>query len=299
VTISTPDCTGWLEVSIDVHPVAHEALSAFLFDLGCKGVVTKDFNDHTLKAYLPFRKNPEDIRTRLTLFLQALKEIFPEVKSQEPIFSKIEDQDWSRNWRKFFRPDRVTQRLLVLPAWEPVTPYMDDGQVIRIDPGPAFGTGQHPTTRMCLEAMENIPLPGSWTMLDVGTGSGILAIYGAKLGASRVAAIDLDPEAIRWAERNIKLNDVAVGMDLSSRPIEKWEENFFLITANLILSVILDLMPHFPPVLYSNGWLILSGILRDQVKEVEGGLAEYGFYKDQALYQEDWACLIARKKIKE
>ena len=298
VTPSTPDCTGWVEVSIDVHPVAHEALSAFLFDLGCKGVVTKDFNDHTFKAYLPFQKNLEDIQNRLRLFLQVLKKIFPEVKSQKPIFSKMEDQDWSRNWRRFFRPDRVTQRLTVLPAWEPMIPCEDDAQVIRIDPGPAFGTGQHPTTRMCLEAMEKIPLPGSWTMLDVGTGSGILAIYGAKLGAGRVSAIDLDPEAIRWAERNIELNDISIGIDLSSRPLEKCEETFTLITANLILNTILDLFPHFPRVLYPDGWLILSGILRNQVKEVEGGFAEYGCYTDQALYQDDWACLIARKRIK-
>ena len=293
MTTSTHKHPGWIEISIDIHHEANEALSAFLFDLGCKGVVTEGLRDHKLKAYLAFPKNLEDIRNRINVFLQGLKEIFPEIPSPELTFSKIEDQDWSRSWRRFFRPDRVTRRLMVLPAWEPV-PHSIDGHVVRIDPGPAFGTGQHPTTRMCLEAMEKAPLPELWTLLDVGTGSGILAIYGVKLGAGRVAAIDIDPEAIRWAERNIELNDLSGVIDLSSRPLEKWKDKFSLVTANLILGVILELIPHFSRVLAPDGRLVLSGILRDQVKKVEGGLSEYGFDKDLVLYKEEWACLIAK-----
>lgn len=141
-----PSSSGWLEISIHLPPVAHDPLSAFLFDLGCTGIVSEDFQDHTLKAYLPFQ----------------------------------EDRDWSRNWRRFFRSERVTLGVMIVPAWESLPPSFK-GHVIRIDPGPAFGTGQHPTTRMCLEAMERLQISPSWTMLDVGTGSGILAIYGAIL----------------------------------------------------------------------------------------------------------------------
>lgn len=297
MTISTSRHPGWLEISIDIHPVAHESLSTFLFDLGCQGLVSEDFQDRSLKAYLPFNKDLENIRNRVKIFLQGLKEIFPEIRAYKLTFGQIEDQDWSQNWRRFFRPEPITEKLMVLPAWEPV-PRSCVGHVIRIDPGPAFGTGQHPTSRMCLEAMEKLSPSGSWTMLDVGTGSGILAIYGAKLGALRVQAIDIDPEAIRWAERNVELNDLSGAIEISSRALEKWEERFTLVAANLTLDVILNLLPLFPRLLIPDGWVILSGILRDQVKDLEGRLTEHGLHEDQVIYQGEWACVIARK-IKE
>ncbi|MBW2617001.1 MAG: 50S ribosomal protein L11 methyltransferase, partial [Deltaproteobacteria bacterium] len=223
MTTSNPEHPRWLEISIDIHPIAHEAMSAFLFDLGCTGVVLENFRDSSLKAYLPFQENFEDLRNRLNVFLGKLSEIFPQVQSPELTISKIEDQDWSRNWQRFFHPERVTRKLSIWPAWEPV-PDSINGHVIRIDPGPAFGTGQHATTRMCLEAMEKIVRADeSWTLLDVGTGSGILAMYGAMLGAKRIVAIDTDPEALRWAKQNIDLNGLTGSIELSSIPIEKLE----------------------------------------------------------------------------
>ncbi len=292
--MSNPDHPAWLEVSIEIDPVAHEALSAFLFDLGCEGVVSQDAPDQSLKAYFSFGRDWEDIQNRISGFLQKLKEIFPEVQSPKLIFSKIEDQDWNRHWRRFFRPDRVTERLTVFPAWESV-PQNHKGQVIRIDPGLAFGTGQHPTTRMCLQAMERVPLPGSWTMLDVGTGSGILAMYGVKLGASKVVALDVDPEAIRSAQWNIRLNSLSGSILLSSVPLEEWKDCFFLLTANLTLGLILELIPHFSRIVDIGGWLILSGLLREQVRDVENGFSQLGFNKDRVLYQAEWACVIAQK----
>jgi ribosomal protein L11 methyltransferase len=278
VNISTSEHPGWIEISIHVHSVAHEGLSAFLFDLGCEGIVSEAMGDSTLQAYLPFQKDLEEVRSRTDLFLENLKEIFPEIRSFKLSLNRIEDQDWGLSWRRFFRPDRITPKLMVIPAWEPV-PKNTKGRVIRIDPGLAFGTGQHPTTRMCLEGIEKLSFSGSWSMLDVGTGSGILAIYGAMLGAGRIAAIDIDPEAISWAKKNIELNGLIEGIELSSRPLEEWEDGFSIITANLI----------------PDGYLILSGILADQVKGVEEALAEYGFHENQVLFQEEWACIITRK----
>ncbi len=292
--MSNPEHPGWLEVSVEIDPVAHEALSAFLFDLGCEGAVSQDALDLSFKAYFSFGKDWEDIQNRISMFLQKLREIFPEIQSPKLVISKIEDQDWNLRWRRFFRPDRVTERLTVFPAWESV-PQEHRGQVIRIDPGLAFGTGQHPTTRMCLQAMETVPLPRSWTMLDVGTGSGILAIYGAKLGASKVVALDVDPEAIRSAEKNIQLNSLAGSILLSSVPLEEWKDRFFLLTANLTLGLILELLHHFRRVLNSDGWLILSGLLREQVRDVENRFTEYGFDEDHVIYQAEWACVIAQK----
>ena len=289
-----PENPGWLEITVDIDPVAHEALGAFLFDMGCEGIVSEDFKDFSLKAYLPFRKDIEDIRSKIVQFIHGLGDIFPEARSSQIKIHTIKDQDWGVTWRRFFHADQVTQNLMVIPEWEP-TPAPMKCHVIKIDPGPAFGTGQHPTTRMCLISMEKPSFKGPWTMLDIGTGSGILAIYGVKLGAKRVAAIDIDPEAIIWAKRNIELNSLPVEIELSSRPLAEWQENFSLVTANLILGLILDLSPHFPRILKPDGRLILSGILREQVRVVEERLHEYRLYVEDAIFQEEWACLTVKR----
>jgi ribosomal protein L11 methyltransferase len=291
---TSPEHPGWLEISVDVDPATHEALSAFLFDMGCEGVVSEDFNDYTIKAYLLFQKDIEDIRNRIEIFLQDLGNIFPEARASKLKIRSIEDQDWGISWRRFFHADQVTRNLMVIPEWEPV-PASLKCHFIKIDPGPAFGTGQHHTTRMCLLSMEKSCFKGPWSMLDIGTGSGILAMYGVKLGAERVAAIDIDPEAVRWAGRNIELNGLLSEIELSSRPLEEWKERFSLVTANLILGTILDLSPYFPRVLAPDGRLIMSGILREQVGEVEERLHEYGLQIEDRIFQEEWACLIIRQ----
>ena len=295
---STTEHPGWVEICINADSALHESINNFLFDLGCTGLVTEDLEGHTLKAYMPLQEDLEDIQNRVNAFLHDLREIFHDFKSPHVTFNKIEDQDWNQNWRQFFRPDRITPELLVLPAWEAV-PSSIDGHIIRLDPGPAFGTGQHPSTRMCLEAMEKIALPESWTMLDVGTGSGILAIYGAKLGANNVKAIDIDPEAIRWATRNVELNVLTETIRPSSSPIEKVSGPFSLVAANLIFDEIMTLFPQFERVVSPRGWLILSGILREQVQKINKVLGTYRFAEYDALYKEEWACMICRKSHEE
>jgi ribosomal protein L11 methyltransferase len=295
--MSNPKNPQWLEISIEIDPVAHEALSAFMFDLACEGIVVEDAPHQAFKAYFSQKKDLQDIQNKINGFLQTLQDIFPEVHSPKLIFSKIEEQDWNHQWRRFFRPDRVTKRLTVFPAWESIPKHLED-HVIRIEPGLAFGTGQHPTSRMCLEAMERVSLPGSWTMLDVGTGSGILAIYGAKLGASGVMALDVDPEAIRSAEANIRLNHLSGAIELSLMPLEKLKGRFSLLTANLTLGVILQLFPHFSRLVDPGGWLILSGLLTDQARDAQDYFPQYGFSEHEALHQAEWTCIIARKKDK-
>jgi ribosomal protein L11 methyltransferase len=296
VSASNISHPGWLEISIRVHAMAAEPLSAFLFDLGCLGLTSEDTPSTTLiKTYLPFREDFDNLQQRIDSFLSNLKGFFPECDSYQCTIRRIEDEDWNRNWRRFFYPDRVTPRLMVVPAWEPLPRNMD-GEVIRMDPGPAFGTGQHATTRLCLAALEMVDLPPSWSLLDVGTGAGILALYGAKLGASRVVAIDLDPEALRWAKKNFELNDLEASIELSSAPIEKMDGRFSLLTANLILHTIMELLPHFKRLLDPGGWLILSGILAGQTSEIERGLMKFDFQESRFFYQEEWACSISRKQ---
>jgi ribosomal protein L11 methyltransferase len=144
--------------------------------------------------------------------------------------------------------------------------------------------------------MENLPMDEPWTMLDIGTGSGILSIYAAKLGARRVLALDTDPEALRWAEKCIALNDVPVWIELSSMPVEKIMESFDLVAANLTLDVIGQLMPHFHRLLEPQGWLILSGLLKEQAERVAERLEGYGFLRIEVFHQEGWACVVGTKK---
>ena len=284
---------GWLEVCIDTDPAVHDALTSFLFDLGCSGVVSEDFDDRTLKAYLPFRDDLEDLKIRIHAYLSDLKEIFPGIAPSRLLFNRIADQDWGIRWRAFFHPVEVSPHLLILPAWETV-PEQVPTHVIRMDPGPAFGTGQHATTKLCLKAMEKFRQreSGPWTMLDVGTGSGILAIYGEKLGAERVVAIDIDPDAIEWAARNISLNGGSGVIELSTASIDTLDAPFPLICANLILSEIVKLAPRFPRLLKAGGYLIVSGILREQVDTVDRVLGENGLVCLETLYLEEWACMI-------
>lgn len=284
---------GWIEISININPITHEALSAFLFDMGCEGVVSESFADTTMRAYRQFRGDIEETRNRIELFLHDIRAIFPEAKDYSLKLERLEQQDWDTGWRKFFKPEQISEKLLILPVWEDAPSIT--GHIIRIDPGPAFGTGHHPTTRMCLMAMEEVAMPDQWAMLDVGTGSGILAIYGSKLGASEIVAIDNDTEAIRWAQRNIEINETPVPIDLSIAPIEEINKQYSLVIANLILGTIIDLFDQLARVLAPNGLLILSGILREQVEDVEKRMVEKGLKTDRVKYMEEWACMIVRK----
>jgi len=291
------DPPGWLEISIDVDPSARDACSAFLMDMGCDGVVSEDFEKGLMKAYLPEEASIDEVREKLGSFLNNLADFFPEIPAPETTFTVIKNQDWSTAWRSFFYLEKITDKLMILPAWESM-PEPAESHVIRIDPGTAFGTGKHETTRMCLRALEKHGKTGTWSMLDVGTGSGILSIYGAMLGAERITAIDNDPEAVRWAKRNIDLNELPVKIELSTTPLEDVSGTYDVIAANIILNTILELSPLFPNLLAPEGLLILSGILGDQTVKLEEKLQELGLVKTNITYMGEWACVTAKQQEK-
>jgi len=295
LVLSPDEDPEWLEVALDAAPELNDPLSAFFFDLGATGLVFEDFGNHTLKAYLPLILSPEDVRNRTSIYLSELSLIHPHLPTPTFKLTKMENQDWQKNWRRFFRPVRVTPELLILPVWEDPAPHAEKTHIIRIDPGPAFGTGQHATTKMCLQAMESFEAKREQTLLDVGTGSGILAIYGAKLGFGRIMAIDVDPEAVRWAERNIGLNGSLNAITLSGTAIEVIDERFTLVCANLILGELLRLMSDFSRLVETGGHLVASGILREQVERIESALPGTGFFAAQTLYEDEWACMVLRK----
>jgi len=272
--------------------MAQEALSDYLFEMGSQGLVVLDDPAPGLKAYLSAELVSEERLRGLREFLETLGEIFPGMHPPEFRVQEVEAQDWDLLWRRFFKPEHVTPTLVVLPPWETLSSPFPH-HVIRIDPGPAFGTGRHSTTRMCLKALENHVPGGEWSLVDVGTGSGILAIYAKMLGAERVLAIDTDPEAARWAERNVELNNLAGKIEVSTPPLETWKERFSLLVANITLETILQLLPLFPRRLLPGGKVILSGVLQSQVQDLVAYLHRSHFHLLEVLTQEEWACVIA------
>ncbi|MFC1494856.1 50S ribosomal protein L11 methyltransferase [Thermodesulfobacteriota bacterium] len=294
---NSPDNTanhpGWLEISIYVDPSAREACSSFLFDMGCDGVVSEEFENNVIKAYLPEDTGFKEVKEKLELFLKELTDFFPEIQTPELTLTSIINQDWSTTWRSFFYLEQITDNLMILPAWEEM-PEPVKSHVIRIDPGTAFGTGKHETTKMCLQALEENAPEKPWAMLDVGTGSGILSVYGAMLGAEKITAIDIDPEAVRWAKKNIELNKLPVEIDLSTTPLESVSGTYDVIAANIILNTILELSPLFPGLLSPGGLLILSGILREQAEKVEKKLQALGLIKTGTTYMGEWARITAK-----
>jgi ribosomal protein L11 methyltransferase len=262
--------------------------------MGCEGVVSQSFSDRIFRAYLPLKRDSERVRSRIESFLKRVERIFPEARSPKATFSMLPDKDWSLLWRDYYRPLPITEKLTVLPAWESV-PSSLRRIFIRMDPGPAFGTGEHATTRMCLKAIEAFSSRPPRSLLDVGTGSGILAIYGAKLGAERVVALDNDPEALRWAARNVALNGLTDSIRLCSNPLSEIKVRFSLVVANLILDTIMELMPVLSGVVEPEGRLIVSGLLKDQVPPVAEKLALQCFLDMETRFEEEWACITAQK----
>jgi ribosomal protein L11 methyltransferase len=289
----TDDSPEWVEITIRIHPAAQDAFSAFFFDHGLNGVVTED-TPPSIKVYLPANADVGDLLGQIREFLEALRSIFPEAASATIHTKRLEHEDWGLTWRRFFSAEWATPHLLVHPPWEPA-PRSIAGHLLRMDPGPAFGTGKHATTKMCLEAMERLALPDAWTMIDVGTGSGILALYGALLGAGRILALDTDPEALSWAKRNMALNGRPKVIELSSRLVETVEGHFHLVVANLNLGTILDLLPQLVRVMKTDGTLIVSGILQEQGDAVKEALSRYEWMEAEVLQREEWAALVIRR----
>jgi ribosomal protein L11 methyltransferase len=297
VVKSTPEEGQWMEVTITVHPVAHDALSAFLFDLGCSGISAEGADRKTLKAYLPRVPDPAPWQHRVETRLRRLGTIFPEAQSFQLDIHPLPEENWTLKWREHFRPQQITDHLVIYPAWELVPPGSD--HVIRIDPGPAFGTGMHPTTQMCLEAMERFCRSlesRPWTMLDVGTGSGILAIYGALLGARRIVALDIDPEALRWAKENAELNGVAGDIAFTHTPLAEVRNTFTLITANLSIKEIAEMSPRLPSIMGVDSCLVVSGLLGHQIQVAAERLRTAPLDLADTLSRGEWRCLVLHKK---
>lgn len=297
----------WVRVDIVSDPELLDTLVNFMMEIGAEGVSQEapppSFEDaeavvafESLTAYLPWEEK-ERCLASLQTYLEALAACFPDRAGSTFTVKEIASSDWGEEWKKYFHPLRIGGRFIIKPTWEDYAPAGDD-IVIELDPGMAFGTGQHYTTAMCLGAMEEIFLPegkGPRDVLDVGTGTGILGIAAARLGAARVVCLDIDAKAVAIARENALLNCVAEKLDISCNEIFHLEPSFQLILANLTAKPLLELYPHFLSLLAPAGYLIISGIIEKQVPDIEASFCRPPLLLQRRMEGEEWRCYVFRK----
>ncbi|MCS7207072.1 MAG: 50S ribosomal protein L11 methyltransferase [Dehalococcoidia bacterium] len=240
----------------------------------------------TLRAYLPADRTLPRRRARLDTAWRLLSLITPLPPLAERL---VEQAQWEKVWKEGFQIVRVG-RIVVRPVWETHTPQPGD-LVLSLEPGLAFGTGHHPTTRLCLAWMQELPVAGR-RILDLGTGSGILAIAAGLLGAERVVGLDIDAMAVRAARANVRLNGLSgcVRVQRGSLP---WREGgqFHGIVANISAKVVCRLAAALWEALYPGGWLLASGILQEQQEEVAHALGGVGFPPPQVRREGEWVAM--------
>ncbi len=222
--------------------------------------------------------------------------------TENGIDAKIEilgtdEEEWSTAWKKYYKPTHIGKKMVVVPSWEEYHPA--DGEiVIDMDPGMAFGTGTHETTRLCAEFLEENLQAGDY-LLDVGSGSGILAICASKLGAEKCAACDIDPIAVRTekenAERNGCPNIDCYVSDLLSDVKLMDNRPFDVVTANIVADIIIRLAPDVGALIRPNGLLIASGIIDEREADVDAALQKYGFEKISAKHEKGWCAILVKK----
>ncbi|SCX80006.1 [LSU ribosomal protein L11P]-lysine N-methyltransferase [Paenibacillus polysaccharolyticus] len=319
----------WHELTIHTTEEAVEMISNFLHEAGAGGVSIEEsgtLNKKRDTTYgelydVPLNDIPEGFAVIKGYFsegtdMTALQaEVNPRIE-ELPDFGinvgeiryetrTVDENDWATAWKQYFKPVRISERLTIKPTWEEYTPESPDEKIIELDPGMAFGTGTHPTTTLCLRTLEKV-IQGGEEIIDVGTGSGILAIGAVHLGAKHVLALDLDPVAVTSAMENVELNkmqqqitvkesdllsvlgsqDPALGVKL---PVK-------IIVANILAEIILLFVDDVYNALESGGIYIVSGIWKNKEQVVHDALVASGFEVRAIEREEDWLAFEARKR---
>ena len=304
----------WREVAVTVSSEGEEAVADLFYQLGCPGVSVEDpelllnyiesgiwdyhnFGEVVLtgtsvvKGYFPEDDELLEKLDKLNLGIQELLARFPDWVMQTHGLT-LKEVDWETAWKAYFKPIRVGKHILVKPTWEQAEILPGD-IVLELDPGMAFGTGTHPTTTLCLKTMEGMIKPGQ-TVFDLGTGSGILAIAAAKLGA-KVEAVDLDSVAIKVAQENVNLNGVNDRVRVARGDLGTvLTGQADVVIANIIADVILMLLPDLKRLLRPDGEFLASGIIDNRADELEEGLKDAGFEIIERVLDSGWILFRAR-----
>jgi len=321
----------WHEITVHTTEEAIEMISNFIHELGAGGVSIEEsgtlnkerdtslgqwyelpLNDipegrAVIKGYFAQGTNTDEVLEQLQRSVEQLREF--DIDTGEPTYEvkEVDDEDWANAWKTYFKPIRISDRLTIKPTWEAYEPTPGE-LILELDPGMAFGTGTHATTALCLRTLEKIVRPGD-DVIDVGTGSGILSIAAAKLGARHVLAVDLDPVAVSSATENTRLNAMeeqitvkhsdllgviqASGADGAGEfgvqvPVQ-------VVVANILAEILLLFMADVYAALQPGGHYIASGIITSKEADVERGLLAAHFTIVDKSYDSDWVVITARK----
>jgi len=306
----------WIEAKVIFDhqgdaPVA-DLISDLFFDFGLQGVVVDDPDleseedwaedalgrptQHAIAGY--FHKDSQaDERC------QTLEEKLTRLKEKQGFlyrirYRELDEQDWAHAWKAYFWPQKISAHMVVKPTWREYSPDVDD-IVIELDPGMAFGTGTHPTTALCINMIESYLRPGD-TFLDVGTGSGILMIAAAKLGAARLCGIDKDEVALAVAAQNLELNQVnpQIFRLTTGNLVAEINEPFAFVTANILTPIILELLQDISRVLRDEGVLVCSGISVQNKQSAIRAMENTGFEILETATREEWVAIVGRLKDK-
>lgn len=277
----------WLEVRLSGPSELASHAYVLLQSQGFPGWVDESTgNGFDYLLYLPQEPGWQE---RLTV----LQRLASELELSLATGGQVRDEDWAENWKRFYHPLPVGKRLVVCPSWEKFEARPEQ-RVVILDPGSAFGTGYHATTRLCMEFLEEVIDAGSLVepMLDLGTGSGILAISAWKLGVRSILALDNDPVAVKVARENVAVNSAKIEVGLADcAPVGP----FALVTANLIASLLIELGSSLVRCIKPGGLLICGGIIRERRDEVVAALSAVGFSLQRVKEQEDWVSLLLER----
>ncbi len=303
----------WLELTVQVHPEAVESVSELLRRYSSDGVVieepfelTDDGQDYRvlygqpvkIHAYIPIDGKEEAARRQIEQGLWHLSSLGEHFVGEMQT-RVVDEEDWANAWKDYYHVTHIGRRLVIRPSWREYNPKEYE-VVVTLDPGMAFGTGVHPTTRMCLEQVEQRVQAGM-RVLDVGTGSGILALAAAKLGAQYVDAIDNSSVATESAIANIAMNDlgdhikVVLGV-LDEMEAERMAGRYDLVLANILAHIIGAIAPLLARVLAPQGLVVVSGIIEARRHEAEGPLLESGLVLVEEVKIDDWLALVYTKR---
>ena len=295
----------WIELSIEAPPEYVEPLSEIFYRYGEGGVAVEQpaefYPDEgesapvpdrvTVKTYLPRDATTDRRRAQIDVGVRLVAHLAPVSELRE---RPVSEDDWKDNWKEFFHVLRVGRRIVICPSWREHEPEPDD-IIVHLDPGMAFGTGHHPTTRMCLELIERI-LPRSARVLDLGCGSAILSIAAGKLGAERVVGLEIDPIAAGAGHANVGMNDLRDSVDIvrGTLPSPKAPaQSFDLVVANISARVITDMAGHITESAAPGGKIIASGIIEKSLPGVIESLEAAGATIEEKFVDGDWTALIA------
>jgi ribosomal protein L11 methyltransferase len=312
-----PPSSGYIEVTITISPTVADLVSALLFESGATAVVVSELPRLKLRTYLPDDATLEAKLTRVRTYLVALRSMGLDPGPSKVVTRPFHDRGWAMRWKEFFRPVRIGRRLVVTPSWDAFAGREGD-IVVTLDPGMAFGTGQHPTTRMCLElleaAMQEFTVNGSRltesnvrepstvnrqpVVLDLGTGSGLLAIAALRLGAATVLALDTDRVACRIASENIRQNGGDGRIVVKQGSLDAaGRRTFDLILANLTAEPLISLAPRLAGSLRVRGCLITSGILASEEERVAAIFRRCSMVPERRRKGRGWVALMCRGPV--